>query len=55
MLVGEDPGQLFARSFTGWDLLAPGIVSTPGRRPESDTPQAGDADAACLAAVAVCQ
>ncbi|MFF0409671.1 SAM-dependent methyltransferase [Kitasatospora sp. NPDC004745] len=43
----------FARFFDGWNLLDPGIASTPRWRPEPDTPQIADADASCLAGVAI--
>ncbi|MGW2539699.1 SAM-dependent methyltransferase [Kitasatospora sp. NPDC001574] len=43
----------FTRFFTGWDLLEPGIVSTPRWRPDADTVAVSDADASCYAAVAV--
>ncbi|WP_049650726.1 SAM-dependent methyltransferase [Kitasatospora sp. MY 5-36] len=43
----------FARFFTGWDILAPGITSTPRWRPEPDAPHVSDAEASCLAAVAI--
>ncbi|MFJ7907130.1 SAM-dependent methyltransferase [Kitasatospora sp. NPDC096204] len=43
----------FSRFFTGWDLLDPGITSTPRWRPEPDDERISDAQASCLAAVAI--
>ncbi|WP_406211447.1 SAM-dependent methyltransferase [Kitasatospora sp. NBC_01560] len=45
----------FARFFTGWDLLEPGIVSTPRWRPDAESSRTvvSDADASCYGAVAV--
>ncbi|MGA5821224.1 SAM-dependent methyltransferase [Kitasatospora sp. NPDC094028] len=42
----------FARFFTGWTLLAPGIVTTPTWRPDPTTEHITDAEASCLTAVA---
>ncbi|MFE9424670.1 SAM-dependent methyltransferase [Kitasatospora sp. NPDC006697] len=42
------------RFFTGWDLLAPGIVATPRWRPQpSAEPPITDAEASCLGGVAI--
>ncbi|GLW52217.1 SAM-dependent methyltransferase [Kitasatospora phosalacinea] len=45
----------FARFFTGWRLLAPGVVATPrwNPSPEDGTEHITDADAACYGAVAL--
>ncbi|MBD0670476.1 SAM-dependent methyltransferase [Streptomyces sp. CBMA156] len=43
----------FARFFTGWDLLDPGITSTPRWRPEPDAKPVSDIEASCLGAVAI--
>ncbi|MGW1175375.1 SAM-dependent methyltransferase [Kitasatospora sp. NPDC002543] len=51
--VRARPRDEFADFFTGWDLLDPGITSTPRWRPEPDTKPVTDAEASCLAAVAV--
>ncbi|WP_051836707.1 SAM-dependent methyltransferase [Streptomyces sp. NRRL WC-3742] len=46
------PGE-FAGFFAGWDLLDPGVVSTPRWRPEPGDEAFTDAEAACLGAIAV--
>ncbi|MFE6051876.1 SAM-dependent methyltransferase [Kitasatospora sp. NPDC056446] len=51
--VRARPHDEFARFFTGWDILEPGITSTPRWRPGPDTTQVSDAEASCLAAVAI--
>ncbi|MER7674144.1 SAM-dependent methyltransferase [Kitasatospora sp. NPDC096128] len=45
----------FARFFAGWDLLDPGIVSTPRWRPDTDADLANvsDTQASCYGAVAL--
>ncbi|MFI2609383.1 SAM-dependent methyltransferase [Kitasatospora sp. NPDC018619] len=51
--VRARPADEFARFFTGWDILDPGITSTPRWRPEPGSLPVSDVEASCLAAVAV--
>ncbi|GAA2229158.1 MULTISPECIES: SAM-dependent methyltransferase [Kitasatospora] len=47
--------EQFARFFTGWELLDPGVVSTPRWRPDeaSAADPVSDAEASCYGAVAI--
>ncbi|MFJ2581653.1 SAM-dependent methyltransferase [Kitasatospora aureofaciens] len=45
----------FTRFFTGWTLVAPGVVPTPRWRPSADDPPTSDSEACAYAAVALKQ